>query len=229
MDKTIYFVRHGESTFNEWRTRSILTFSWIFVKDPMIIDAPLSRKGEQQVASLHQEILDKKLHETVELIITSPLTRAIQTTLGGFEGSAAPVQVHACCREMLDTACDIGRQPAGTADPGAMRNLNGSDLAAAFGALDFTGLQDYWWLPEMPAALPQPPTTAKDVAPLRETTVDVDRRIRQLLALLRDLPQRHIAVVCHSSFIKRATKATRKLANCEIHAIALRDLEALHP
>lgn len=47
--KTLYCIRHGESTFNEWRKQSIWNFSWIWVRDPMIIDAPLSAKGRQQV------------------------------------------------------------------------------------------------------------------------------------------------------------------------------------
>ncbi|EQC34496.1 hypothetical protein SDRG_07824 [Saprolegnia diclina VS20] len=215
-EKTIYFVRHGESTFNEWRTRSLWTFSWIFVKDPMIIDAPLSPKGELQVQQLHNEILQKKLHESIQLVITSPLTRAIQTALGGFEGSSIPFQVHASCREMLDTACDIGRQP--------------SELAEAFmgKCVDFTSLRDYWWLPTPPATPMPTPTTPKDVAPLRETSTEVNRRILELLRHLNELPEMHIAVVCHSSFIKRATKASRKLANCEMHAISLRELQRLH-
>ncbi|KDO34296.1 hypothetical protein SPRG_19114 [Saprolegnia parasitica CBS 223.65] len=208
-DKTIYFVRHGESTFNEWRTRSLWTFSWIFVKDPMIIDAPLSQKGELQVQQLHDEIQQKKLHESIQLVITSPLTRAIQTALGGFEGSSLPFQVHASCREMLDTACDVGRQPSGR-------------------GIDFTHLREYWWLPTTPATPKPTPTTPKDVAPLRETSADVDRRILELLRHLNELQETHIAVVCHSSFIKRATKASRKLANCEIHAISLRELQRLH-
>jgi hypothetical protein len=48
-DKVIYCIRHGESTFNEWRKKSIINFSWIWVRDPMIVDAKLSTKGERQV------------------------------------------------------------------------------------------------------------------------------------------------------------------------------------
>lgn len=53
--KTIYCVRHGESTFNEWRKKSLKDFSWMWVRDPMILDAPLSAKGRMQVGgpSIH--------------------------------------------------------------------------------------------------------------------------------------------------------------------------------
>lgn len=49
--KTLYCIRHGESTFNEWRRQSILNFSWLWVRDPMLVDAPLSIKGREQVRS----------------------------------------------------------------------------------------------------------------------------------------------------------------------------------
>jgi broad specificity phosphatase PhoE len=50
-DKQLYCIRHGESQFNEWRTRSLYTFSWVFTRDPMILDPRLSTKGELQVRS----------------------------------------------------------------------------------------------------------------------------------------------------------------------------------
>ncbi|KAF0718533.1 Aste57867_1635 [Aphanomyces stellatus] len=215
-DKTIYFIRHGESTYNEWRLRSILNFSWIFVKDPMIVDAPLSTKGKLQVVALKRMVQEQKLADTVEVIITSPLTRAIETTLGGFDGCAIPIQVNRLCREMLDTACDVGRQP--------------DELARAFGSkgIDTSDLSTYWWLRHPTEATKIIPETAEQVAPLRETNADVDARVTAFLAELQAMPQKTIAVVCHSNFIKRATKASRKLANCEIDKTTLRQLVSQH-
>ncbi|ETW05691.1 hypothetical protein H310_03410 [Aphanomyces invadans] len=203
-EKTIYFIRHGESTFNQWRVRSILTFSWIFVKDPMIIDARLSAKGRQQVAVLKQTIHDMGLHEVVDVIITSPLTRAVETTLGGFDGCNIPIQISPLCREMLDTACDIGRQP--------------HELAQEFGSLgiDTSSLPDFWWLTSPSDATKVIPQSPAEVAQLRESTADLDARIVAFLTELHALPYSNIAVVGHSSFIKRMTKASRKLSNCEI-------------
>lgn len=48
--KQIYCIRHGESTYNEWRSKSFRTFEWIYKRDPMILDARLSTKGQQQVS-----------------------------------------------------------------------------------------------------------------------------------------------------------------------------------
>ena len=51
-DKTLYCIRHGESTYNEWRTKSLWNFTWMWVRDPMIVDAPLSTKGKKQVEQI---------------------------------------------------------------------------------------------------------------------------------------------------------------------------------
>lgn len=55
-DKTLYCIRHGESTYNEWRTKSLWNFSWMWVRDPMIVDAPLSTKGKKQVEQISGSI-----------------------------------------------------------------------------------------------------------------------------------------------------------------------------
>lgn len=49
--KVLYCIRHGESMYNEWRKRSLLNFSWIYVRDPMIFDSPLTSKGQKEVSN----------------------------------------------------------------------------------------------------------------------------------------------------------------------------------
>ncbi|KAJ0410134.1 hypothetical protein ATCC90586_001619 [Pythium insidiosum] len=82
-DKLIYCVRHGESQFNEWRSRSLWTFSWVHTRDPMILDPRLSARGHKQVTDLYNHVRDKALHDKIEVIVVSPLSRAIQTAEGG--------------------------------------------------------------------------------------------------------------------------------------------------
>lgn len=53
----VYCVRHGESTFNEWRKKSLRDFSWLWVRDPMLVDAPLSAKGRSQVENFVSELI----------------------------------------------------------------------------------------------------------------------------------------------------------------------------
>ncbi|KAF1328381.1 Phosphoglycerate mutase family protein, partial [Globisporangium splendens] len=196
-NKTLYCIRHGESTFNEWRKRSLWNFSWMWVRDPMIIDAPLSTKGNLQAQELHKLIKERKLDEQIGVIITSPLTRAIQTMMGGFQETNIPILY----------------------------------LAESFQGLnvDFQALEPFWWLPpqkRQPASGSTAETlkSHEDVLPLRETTADVDARIKELLTKLNELPETHIAIVGHSSFFKRMLGMNRKLHNCELYEAPFADI-----
>ncbi|KAL4138785.1 hypothetical protein PRIC2_002289 [Phytophthora ramorum] len=222
--KTLYCIRHGESTFNEWRKSSLWNFSWMWVRDPMIVDAPLSAKGKKQAAKLQELIEVKQLEDKIQLIISSPLTRAIETTIGAFPDTNIPIIVEPSCREMLDTACDIGRVPA--------------ELAEQFLPLvdiDFSQLDPFWWL-EMekfprtgpgnaPPANIVAPQTADEVLPLRETQDELDARIREFITKLGERPEQHIAVVGHSSYFKRMLAMNRKLNNCELYETSLGDIQ----
>ena len=86
MSKTIYFVRHGESMYNKWRRESFRKPCVLCcVCDPMLFDASLSPAGEAQVRLLHDTLRDNdEWLEEIELVVTSPLQRAIETCLGAF-------------------------------------------------------------------------------------------------------------------------------------------------
>lgn len=114
--KRVYFVRHGHSLYNEWRDKSWLPWAGcagLFIGDPLIFDAALSSKGEASLAALRERVQALGLDQSVELVVTTPLTRAIQTALGAFdkeELDARGVQVIASGLhlEVCDTTCDIG-------------------------------------------------------------------------------------------------------------------------
>lgn len=117
--KQVYFVRHGHSTYNEWRDRSFSCWtsppcSGFCIGDPLLFDAGLSETGRQQVLDLPAAVRAAGLTETVELIVCSPLSRAIETALGGFEqivltSRAVPLVACGLAAEVVDTACDIGK------------------------------------------------------------------------------------------------------------------------
>ncbi|MFN3077629.1 MAG: phosphoglycerate mutase family protein [Alphaproteobacteria bacterium] len=69
----LHLIRHGQSTFNA----ACAVIPW---SDPMLFDAPLSARGEEEVALLRRRVAELP----VELVLVSPLTRAIQTALGAF-------------------------------------------------------------------------------------------------------------------------------------------------
>ncbi len=89
--KTVYFVRHGESLWNEAQDNCLL---W---KMPGLYDAPLSEKGRTQCSThLLQNVvrsnntafdafLANSTSSKKRVIFSSPLTRAMETAVIGFQ------------------------------------------------------------------------------------------------------------------------------------------------
>ena len=63
----------------------------MFQGDPYIFDSGLSEEGFREVAQLRADLADHPMNP--ELLIVSPLTRAIQTCLGGFKTHLATKDV----------------------------------------------------------------------------------------------------------------------------------------
>jgi broad specificity phosphatase PhoE len=177
--RTVRFVRHGQSEFNA-------AFERTRPKDPMIFDPRLTDLGRAQAAAL----ADPARWAGVELIVTSPLTRAIQTAQLAFAGVAAPIRVEALHRERLEHSGDVGRPRAA--------------LAAEFAALDFGDLPEIWWKHD-----PVRPT-AMDV----ESEAELASRVAAFRQWLAARPERDIAVVGHGTFFNRLTGHV--FANCEV-------------
>lgn len=78
--KRVCFVRHGQGDHNA------------SLRGWQLCDPPLNAVGEKQVADLHTE-LKSQLH-LFDLIAVSPLTRAMQTATGGFEGLLSSALVY---------------------------------------------------------------------------------------------------------------------------------------
>jgi len=186
MSKIVHCIRHGQSTFNAHFAETGC--------DPMQPDAPLTELGRRQAA---ERALELRQH-SYELVVTSPLTRAIQTTLGlfGEHPAAPPILVECLHREYLESSCDVGRAPA--------------LLAQDFPDLAFDHLDEIWWHNE------GQPDERGFVCEPTETLVERVRRFRGWLA---DRPESLIAVVGHGTFFYHLTG--RQLQNCEVATLAL--------
>jgi phosphohistidine phosphatase SixA len=68
-EKTVYFIRHGQSTANVTPTDARR-------RDSSLVDCGLTRRGIDQ-SLLIPECLTQSGVESVELVIASPLTRAL--------------------------------------------------------------------------------------------------------------------------------------------------------
>ena len=181
MVPAIFCIRHGESTFNAAH-RATGT-------DPLHFDAPLTEAGLAQVRAARAEVR----HLPVDLVVTSPLTRALQTTAGLFADhpSRPTVLVEALHRECQESSCDIGRAPA--------------LLAAEFPAFQLGHLPEVWW-----HAAGEPHERGFHVEP-RDL---FHGRVAAFRDWLRGRPERTIAVVGHYTFFYHLTG--RGLANCEV-------------
>ena len=183
--KTVLCIRHGESTFNAAAAGG---------GDPLHYDAPLSERGRSQVE--HTRTLLRA--RSIELVITTPLTRALQTTAGLFADhpSSPVILVEALHRERVENSCDVGTSPA--------------RLSSAFPGYAFDHLPEIWWHNH----------DAPDERGVCVEPIDiVHSRAEEFRRLLLHRPERHIAVVGHGTFFRALTG--RVLANCEVVELAL--------
>lgn len=76
--RTIILVRHGESIGNACKNYGLTR------KDPKLLDCGLTPKGESQADNIRYYLSKQGLDQNIDLICTSPLTRAIETAARGF-------------------------------------------------------------------------------------------------------------------------------------------------
>ena len=178
MADDIFLIRHGQSTFNEHYDATGV--------DPLHFDARLTLKGRNQVAAARAAAQTL----AADLVVVSPLTRAIETGLGLFNPGQTRMIVSALHRERLGNSCDIGRRPG--------------ELTAEFPMLDFSCLEECWWY-----------DGAKDH---RGVAVEPDpvlaRRLAGFSAWLAARTESRVAVIGHGTFFHRLTG--RHFGNCEI-------------
>ena len=179
MASEIYLIRHGQSLFNAHFEAT--------GTDPWHIDAPLTELGHSQAAAARDVVAAMP---RPDLVLSSPLTRAIQTTMGIFGGTGVPVEVTCRHREHLGHSCDIGRSPKA--------------LTAEFPHLAFDHLTDPWW----------------HVGPHDANGVPVEPehvftpRVTEFAAWLAAHEAPTIAVIGHGTFFRALTG--RGFANCEV-------------
>lgn len=177
----IYLTRHAEAEHNA-------------TGDSMIADALLTKLGEQQAARLGQ--VTPELQTKVELVVSSPLRRTLQTTAAGYKDAITRLGGHAkvlCLPQLQEcnaVPCDTGssRQVLEAQAPFAVFNLE--HLTP-----DWTSKQDFY---------------APDPASL-------ESRAQWVRQFLRERPEQHIAVVAHGDFLRRLTREPDSYwANAEV-------------
>eukprot|EP00546_Thalassionema_frauenfeldii_P012946 CAMPEP_0178921030 /NCGR_PEP_ID=MMETSP0786-20121207/15327_1 /TAXON_ID=186022 /ORGANISM="Thalassionema frauenfeldii, Strain CCMP 1798" /LENGTH=227 /DNA_ID=CAMNT_0020595149 /DNA_START=27 /DNA_END=710 /DNA_ORIENTATION=- len=90
--KRLYLIRHGESLGQTAKHNGLDRKT-----DPSLLDAGLSHNGIAQAKRL---ALDDRLQSDVELVVSSPLTRALHTAVLGFGMSRCEIVVQYDLREL---------------------------------------------------------------------------------------------------------------------------------
>lgn len=236
--KQVFLVRHGESLWNkaqrEHNAKAMLEQ----------VDHGLSKDGLRQCHNLEAKIRavlasdPTKCSEAedefvnAEVVLSSPLTRAIQTALVGVSPILARVRSLRLCRNARERRNRGGRDTTGTA---MGQSEISSRVRKAFASadedegsiakymevqLDATEAADRWWNSS------------------KESASAVRARMDEFLAQLRFLQQERIVVVGHSHFFRvllqqhmrsdaavhGATKdelLTKKLTNCGVLKLTL--------
>ncbi|CAJ1388888.1 unnamed protein product [Effrenium voratum] len=175
--RRLVLVRHGESEYNVHYAKHH--------SDPgNVWDSPLTALGERQA----EELRPRLAQHSVQLAVSSPLTRAIQTCLLALPKSKGRHMVTALASEHMEASCDIGR-PA-------------SRLRAAFPEVDFGELPEVWWyVPDGHEGITEEESHRlfKEEG-RREGRAAFERRVECFARWLEQRPEKVIAIFAHADF-----------------------------
>ena len=166
--KNIYFIRHGLAQHNtQFKLHGKGTFY-----NPLYYDTKLIEEGHRQATNLGKTWNEIR---NIELVLTSPLMRCLQTTDNIFKGIDVPI-----------VAIDIIKEfPQGLQTCNRRSDID--SLKPMFPKIDFSFIEhneDILWNPQ------------------REETLDeLNLRIDALNHFLNGRDEKNIAIVSHSSFI----------------------------
>ena len=150
--------------------------------------ARLTERGQAQARAARERLAQIPF----ELVVTSPLTRAIQTSaiLFGEHPASPRVLVEVLHRECQESSCDVGRAA--------------SEIAREFPHLDVGHIPEVWWHAEAGSEAGGYPVEPRHL---------FDKRVTEFRDWLRRRPERTVAVVGHGTFFFHLTGIW--LDNCE--------------
>jgi len=208
--KQFFYIRHSQSTYNKWAKQSILNFSWTYKNEPENQNPLVTPEGYRMCEARVQQ-LDKDLPFDAELVVVSPLTRAIQTMNEVrksvcFKNTKKIISTQ-LIRERLDTAGDIGKKA--------------SEISKDFPEVDFSYLsKESWWNYLEEDKIKRSKNGAEEYTP--ETEEDVKARIAIFFLWMLMRPENSVVFISHASFyraIYSISKWRKGPKNTECHQI----------
>ncbi|GAB4838388.1 hypothetical protein Ancab_027924 [Ancistrocladus abbreviatus] len=195
--KTIHLVRHAQGLHNIEGDKNYKAYM-----SPEYFDAPLTPLGWQQVDNLRKHVNACGLSKRIELVVTSPLLRTMQTAVGVFGGDGyttgmdvLPLMVANAGNSNRSAISSLNCPPIVAVEPcrehlgvhPCDRRRNISEYQFLFPAIDFSLIEsdeDVLWK-----------------ADVRETKAEVAARGMKFMNWLCTRKEKEIAVVTHSGFL----------------------------
>ena len=177
MNKEVYLIRHGQSEANVALDLDSPNFYY---------DAKLTSLGKKQA----QDTQKKLKNIDFDLMLCSPLTRALQTFSLIFPNLSKEAVILPFVREHSLCSSEVGRQP--------------SILAKEFPDFKFNNLKFFWWNNNI---------FIDEKKIIFESMEDLDKRVLIFKEWIQNREEKRIALVSHGTFISRITNYL--LDNCE--------------
>ncbi|KAM0882530.1 hypothetical protein ACQ4PT_032231 [Festuca glaucescens] len=234
--KIIYLVRHAQGVHNVEGHKDAGAYL-----SPALLDAQLTPLGWSQVDCLREHVTKCGLAKKIELVITSPLLRTMQTAVGVFGGgnytdgvSASPLMVEGAGHSGRQAISSLNCPPFLALEACRERlGVNPCDKRSSitkcrtlFPAIDFSLIEndeDVLWEPDV-----------------RETRESVAARGMKFIDWLRTREEKEIAIVSHWGFLRHtlnmygkechptvAEELGKQFANCELRSMVLVDRRML--
>ncbi|GMP38750.1 hypothetical protein CsSME_00009886 [Camellia sinensis var. sinensis] len=230
--KTLHLVRHAQGIHNVEGDKNYEAYM-----SPEYFDAQITPLGWQQVDNLRKHVQSSGLFKRIDLVITSPLLRTMQTAVGVFGGGdhadgmdALPLMVanagKSDCPAISSLDCppiiavELCREHLGIHPCDRRRSI--SDYECLFPAVDFSlakSDEDILWK-----------------ANIRETEEELTARGMKFMNWLWTRKEKEIAIVTHSGFLFHALSAvgndchplikkeiSKRFANCELRSMVIVD------
>ncbi|KAK9811659.1 hypothetical protein WJX72_007780 [[Myrmecia] bisecta] len=186
-NKVIHFLRHGQTAMNVYLSNYPYQ-SKAFV-DPLYYDTRLTDAGRQQAAAVAPAA--KGLHPPPEVLIVSPLSRALDTAELAFAAVDCPRVIQPLAAERIWLSSDLGRRS--------------SILAEEYPHHCFEHVPEIWWHNNGHE-------DENHIAP--ETVEQFLARMHRLRDYLAERPEQSIGVVAHWGVLEALTG--REFQNCEL-------------
>jgi broad specificity phosphatase PhoE len=184
MVSKIIIVRHAESVHN-------------VTKDFSQLDPPLTSLGVEQASSISQKL---PFAGNIATIISSPLQRALQTTLSGFSSVLDKQYFDESSGQGIDGGAKLSLDPdlQERSDEPCDTGSSASELVKAFPNLSFDDLGEEW-LKKSGRYAPTDDT-------VRERAEQVRKRLFEISKSLENEERKDIVVVTHGVFMKFLTE-----------------------